>query len=398
MRWIPRQRFETTTALVMSTFWSSETAVLMTFAVIVGIGAALGTVAFIWLIAFFHGAFFDGGAQVFAFMGAAYVILLPMLGGLLVGPLVHFVAPEAKGHGVPEVMTAIATRGGKIRPIVVLAKALGSAITIGSGGSVGREGPIVQIGAALGSNIGQFFKLNDRRIITLVAAGAAAGIAATFNAPIAGVIFSLEVILGDFGIQMFTSIVVAAVTASALSRALLGDFPAFVVPAYSLVSPWELVLYLGLGVVAGLVALFFVKTLYWFENTFDEWRFPPYLKPVVGGLALGVLGYFVPQVFGTGFETVGQTLNGNLALTLLVVLIFAKVLATSLTLDPARRAASLRRRCLSGQCWGARMEISPTSCFRRLRRRAAHMRWWEWQPSLRVPHARRLRQSLFCSK
>lgn len=305
---------------------------MMSFAVVVGIGAALGTIIFVRLILIFYDLFFVRGAEVFWFLGSAYVIVLPMLGGLLVGPLVYFVAPEAKGHGVPEVITAIATRGGRIRPIVVLVKALGSAITIGSGGSVGREGPIVQIGAALGSSIGQFFKMNERRIINLLAAGAAAGIAATFNAPIAGVIFSLEVILGDFGIQAFTAIVIAAVTASVVSRAVLGDFPAFPVPTYTLKSPWELLLYLGLGIVAGLVAMLFVKTLYWFEDTFDAWHFPPYLKPAVGGLMLGVVGFFLPQVFGTGFETIAATLNGNLALGLMFVLIFAKILATSLTL------------------------------------------------------------------
>lgn len=248
------------------------------------------------------------------------------------GPLVHFIAPEAKGHGVPEVLTAIATRGGRIRPVVVLVKALGSAITIGSGGSVGREGPIVQIGAALGSTIGQAFKLNERRIITLVASGAAAGIAATFNAPIAGVMFAIEVILGDIGIRYLSTMVISAVTASVISRAVLGDFPAFTVPAYTLNNPWELVLYLGLGIVCGLGAMLFVRTLYFMEDVFDHWKFPPYLKPAVGGLGLGVLGFFVPQVFGTGFDTIGNVLTGKIGLTLLVILIFGKILATTLTL------------------------------------------------------------------
>ena len=313
-------------------FRSSETTVMMTFAVIVGIAAGLGTIVFVEMIRFFNNLFFSGGASILGFMGGVYVILLPIIGGLLVGPIVHFVAPEAKGHGVPEVLTAIATKGGKIRPIVVLAKALGSAITIGSGGSVGREGPIVQIGAASGSTLGQFFKLNERRVINLVAAGAAGGIAATFNAPIAGVIFALEVILGDFAIQTFSGIVVSAVTASVVSRAVLGDSPAFAVPAYALKSPWELVLYLGLGVASGLGAMAFVKTLYFMEDLFDQWNFPPYLKPAIGGLGLGIVGYFVPQVFGTGFDTIEKTLNGNLGLSLLILLIFGKILATTLTL------------------------------------------------------------------
>ncbi len=313
-------------------FWASETAVMVTLAVLVGVGAGLGTIAFVRLIAFFHGLFFGHGARVLSFLGPAYVVLLPALGGLLVGPLVHFVAPEAKGHGVPEVLTAVHTRGGRIRPVVVLAKAIGSSITIGSGGSVGREGPIVQIGSALGSTIGQFFRLSERRVINLVASGAAGGIAATFNAPIAGVMFALEVILGDFGVQTFSTIVISAVTASVVARVALGDSPAFAVPAYTLRSPWELLLYLGLGLMAGLGALVFVKTLYFFEDVFDGWRLPPYLKPAVGGIGVGALGLLVPQVFGTGFEAIEEALTGRLGLSLLVILILAKILATSLTL------------------------------------------------------------------
>ena len=323
--------FNSRTMAIMGRFWSSETLVMVTLSVIVGAGAGLGTIIFIRMITFFNNLFFGKG-QLLGLPGRTYVILLPVLGGLIVGPLVHFIAPEAKGHGVPEVLTAIATRGGRIRPVVVLVKALGSAITIGSGGSVGREGPIVQIGAALGSTIGQAFKLNERRIITLVASGAAAGIAATFNAPIAGVMFAIEVILGDIGIRYLSTMVISAVTASVISRAVLGDFPAFTVPAYTLNNPWELVLYLGLGIVCGLGAMLFVRTLYFMEDVFDHWKFPPYLKPAVGGLGLGVLGFFLPQVFGTGFDTIGNVLTGKIGLTLLVILIFGKILATTLTL------------------------------------------------------------------
>ena len=312
-------------------FWSSETFVMVMFAIVVGVGAGLGTVVFVRMIAFFNNLFFGGG-KLLGLPGTTYVILLPILGGLIVGPLVYFIAPEAKGHGVPEVLTAIATKGGRIRPVVVLVKALGSAITIGSGGSVGREGPIVQIGAALGSTIGQVFKLSERRVINLVASGAAGGIAATFNAPIAGVMFALEVILGDFGFQNLTTMVVSAVTASIVSRAVLGDKPAFTVPAYSLNSPWELLLYLGLGIVAGFGAIAFVKALYFMEDVFDKWKFPHYLKPAVGGLGLGILGYFVPRVFGTGFDTISNTLMGQIGLGLLILLIVGKILATTLTL------------------------------------------------------------------
>ena len=313
-------------------FWSSRTMVMMSLSVMVGVGAGLGTIVFVQLIALFKALFFGGGAAAFGFLGDAYVILLPAIGGLVVGPLVHFIAPEAKGHGVPEVLTAILTRGGRIRPIVVAAKAIGSAITIGSGGSVGREGPIVQIGSTIGSTIGQVLKLSEQRTINLVAAGAAGGIAATFNAPIAGVMFALEVLLRDFEVRTLSTVVVSAVTASVISRVALGDAPAFVVPAYTLKSPSELVLYLGLGVVAAVGALAFMKTLYFLEDAFDHWSFPPYLNPVVGGLAVGVLGFFVPQVFGTGFETIEQAMRAQMGLALLLLLVLAKILATSLSL------------------------------------------------------------------
>jgi len=320
------------TLSIMSRFWSSETLVMVTFAILVGIGAGLGTIVFIRMIAFFNQLFFGEG-KLLGLPAGTYVILLPVIGGLIVGPLTHFIAPEAKGHGVPEVLTAIAVKGGKIRPVVVLVKALGSAITIGSGGAVGREGPIIQIGAALGSTFGQIFKFSETRIITLVAAGAAAGIAATFNAPIAGVMFAIEVILGDFGIKNLSTMVISAVTASAISRAVLGENPAFTVPAYRLNSPWELLLYLGLGIVAGLAAMAFVKALYFMEDVFEHWRqLPPYLKPAVGGLGLGILGYFVPRVFGTGFDTISSVLMNQVGLSMLILLIFGKILATVLTL------------------------------------------------------------------
>ncbi|GAB4254607.1 MAG: chloride channel protein [Thermoleophilia bacterium] len=297
-----------------------------------GSGAGIGAVLFIRLIELFHYLFFIRGGQALGFMGHWYVVVLPVVGGLVVGPLVHFLAPEAKGHGVPEVMTAMETRGGRIRPVVILIKALGSAISIGAGGSVGREGPIVQIGAAIGSVVGQRFKLSRSRILALVGSGAAAGIAATFNAPIAGVMFALEVLLGEYTVQAFSTMVFASVSASVVSRLFLGDHPAFTVPAYSLVSSWELPMYLGLGVVGALGAGLFVRVLYFAEDTFDGWAFPPYLKPPVAGIALGVLGYLLPQIFGIGFGVVEDALNGSLAFGLLVLLVFAKVAATSLTL------------------------------------------------------------------
>ena len=193
-------------------FWSSNVAGTAILAAVVGAITGLGAVGFIELIELCKRLFFNGGAEAFSALGKWYIVVLPVLGGIIVGPLVHFLAPEAKGHGVPEVMTAMETRGGRIRPRVALVKTVASAVTIGSGGAAGREGPIVQIGAAIGSGIGQLLKISRPRLLALVGAGAAGGIAATFNAPIAGLMFTLEVLVGEFSVAAVSSMVFAAVS------------------------------------------------------------------------------------------------------------------------------------------------------------------------------------------
>ncbi len=312
--------------------YSSRLAVPLLVAALLGIATGFVTVGFIRGIEFSTELFFGRGEQALGFMGRYWIILIPALGGLVVGLLVTFLAPEAKGHGVPEVMVAIALRGGKIRPIVVLVKAIASAIAIGSGSSVGREGPIVQVGSALGSSTGQALKLNTSRIRNLIACGAAAGISAVFNAPIAGVMFSLEVILRDFGARALSTVVVSAVSASIISRIYLGDSPAFVAPVYSLWHPFEIFLYLGLGILSAFTALLYIFVLDRSETLFDGWKFPEWLKPAVGGLLIGLIGFFFPQIFGTGLQTIEAALHGNLALNVLFLLIFLKIFATSISL------------------------------------------------------------------
>ena len=311
----------------------SETQVLVASGLAVGIGAGLGAVVFRYLINQFTFLFFQVLEPALAtFLGSYAVILIPALGGLLFGPLIYFFAREAKGHGVPEVMLAVALQGGRIRPAVAVVKSLASAICIGAGGSVGREGPIVQIGSALGSSLGQALRMSDDRIRTLVACGAAGGIAATFNAPIAGVFFALEIILGEFTTRAFGVVVIASVTASVIGRTVFGNVPAFPVPSYQLVSIGEFGLYALLGVLATLIGLAFTRTLYWFEDRFDALPMKEWLKPVPGGLLLGVIGLALPQVFGVGYPAMEQALSGNYAVDLLLVLVVAKILAVSLTL------------------------------------------------------------------
>jgi CIC family chloride channel protein len=326
----------------------SETTALIGMAIVVGAGTGLGAVLFIRLIALLQNLFFVQGAAALGFLGPGLLILIPAVGGLLAGPIISFFAKEAKGHGVPEVMQAIALRGGRIRPRVVVAKIAASALCIGSGGSVGREGPIVQVGAALGSTVGQWLQFSETRIRNLVACGAAAGIAATFNAPIAGVVFAMEIILGELRIGDLGNVVISAVTASTISRIFLGDFPAFSIPFYSMRTPWELFFYIILGILAAVTAVGFIRLLYGFEDFFDALRIPDAVKPAIGGALLGglALGYplilglpgsfqagaALPEIFGTGFTTIEQALLGNLPFTLLLALVFLKPLATSLTL------------------------------------------------------------------
>jgi chloride channel protein, CIC family len=310
-----------------------ETQVLLLSGLVVGIGAGLGAVVFRELISGFTFLFFGViRPSLSTLLGPYAIILIPAIGGLIFGPMIYFFAREAKGHGVPEVMLAVAQKGGRIRPIVAAIKSLASAICIGSGGSVGREGPIVQIGSALGSTWGQLFHMSEARIRTLVACGAAGGIAATFNAPIAGVFFALEIILGEFSTRSFGIVVIASVTASLIGRAAFGNVPAFPLPAYQILHLTEFPFYVLLGILGALAGVAFTRTLYWFEDRFDAIKMLEYLKPVPGGLLLGALGFFLPQVFGVGYPAMSAALAGKYALGLLVLLVFAKILAVSLTI------------------------------------------------------------------
>jgi CIC family chloride channel protein len=313
----------------------SEHTIMAVLAVIVGLAGGFGAVGFRYLISFFQTIAYGGENDLLELvinLPWYYRVMIPALGGLIVGPLVYFLAREAKGHGVPEVMEAVALRGGVIRKRVVVVKSLASAISISTGGSVGREGPIVQIGSAIGSALGQFMKVSADRMRTLVGCGAAAGISATFNAPIAGSMFALEVILGEFGLATFSPIVIASVVATAVSRAFLGDTPAFIVPAYELVSAWELPMYLVLGLFCAVVGVTFTKTLYRIEDLFDNFKFPEYLKGIIGGLILGAGALLFPQILGVGYGAIDQALMQKLSWWLLLVLVLAKILATSITI------------------------------------------------------------------
>jgi chloride channel protein, CIC family len=318
---------------------------LFPVAVLVGAGAGLGAVAFRYLIGFFtwlatgHEQFGQAGyagSSHLPWLGLGFFVLIPVIGGIVYGPLIYRYAREARGHGVPEVMVAVAENGGRIRPQVSVVKAVASAVCIGTGGSVGREGPIVQIGSALASTFGQWTKMPENRMRILVACGAAGGIAATFNAPITGVFFGVEIILREFSVDAMFTVMLSAMVADAVAIPFLGNhafltgFPSGI----ALVHPRNYLLVAVLAVIAGLIGLAFKAVLYKSEDLWDLWWTgrPEWARPAVGGVALGLLLLALPQMYGVGYPVMYKAVAGDYVLWFLLVLAAGKMLACSLTL------------------------------------------------------------------
>ncbi|HWP81020.1 MAG TPA: chloride channel protein [Bacteroidota bacterium] len=261
------------------------------------------------------------------------VMFYPALGGLLVGIVTLYASPETKGHGVPEVIKAVIARGGYMKSSLVFTKTITSALSIGSGGGAGREGPIVQIGASVGSAVGQFFKLSSEQLRTLVACGAAGGIAAIFNAPLGGVMFALEIIIGEFSVRTFSPIVVSAVLATAVSRSILGDHPTFVATNYALVSNYELAFYLALGMMTGVVAVWFTRTMFWIEDWFKTAkRIPRVFLPAFGGLGVGLILIWLPFIAGFSYDINNQAILGQANVLVLIAVFLLKPVSVGLTL------------------------------------------------------------------
>ena len=314
-------------------------------ALLIGAGSGLGAVAFRYLISFFtwlatgHSQFgqwgYAGSAHL-PWLGLAFFVVIPAAGGLVYGPLIYRYAREARGHGLPEVMIAVADSGGRIRPQVSAVKAVASAVCIGTGGSVGREGPIVQIGSALASGLGQWVRMPETRLRILVACGAAGGIAATFNAPITGVFFGVEIILREFSIDALFTVMVAAMIADLTAEPFLGSAPFLsgFPTGIALHDSRNYLLVAGLAVIAALMGLVFKAILYKTEDLCDRaWKGrPEWARPAVGGLALGLLLLAIPQMYGVGYPVMYKATAGQYALWFLIVLAFAKIAACSLTI------------------------------------------------------------------
>jgi len=343
-------------------------------AVAVGIVTGIGAFLFRELIGLVHNLFFlqsfsfayDSSLFTPANPWGAWVILVPAAGAIGVTFIIANFAPEAKGHGVPEVMDAIYYNGGRIRPIVAVAKSLASALAIGSGAAVGREGPIIQIGSALGSTLGQLIRMPAAQRITLVAAGAGAGIAATFNTPIGGVMFAIELMLPEVSVNTFLPVAAATGTATFIGRLVFGPQPAFSVPpidalplSHPALALATLALYVLLGAICGVAAALFIRALHFAEDVFE--KVPGrYTRHVFGMLLVGALIYGLHQSFGhyfvegVGYSTIQSVLNGWGATAWLLGLLFvAKLFATSTSLGAGSSGGIFSPSLFMGSTLGA---------------------------------------------
>ncbi len=311
----------------------SETVVMFALAIVVGVTTGAGVWLFKQMIELANRFFFGiiGGAL--SPLGGWTVLLLPALGGLIAGVLMYRFVGEERHHGVAGIMEAVALAGGRLRYRRIPIKTVAASISIGAGASVGPEDPSVQIGANLGSFFGQVLRQSDDRTRTLVAAGAAGAISAAFNAPIAGIFFALELIIGELSGGLFGSVALAAVIAAVFTQALSGAEPAFHVPAYQFNSPLELPLYLILGVLAGVVAALYIRAIYQAHDLFHALKAPRWVKPAIAGVIVGTVGIFLPQIFGVGYSTIEQILNGQtFSLGLLLALLVAKLILTPVSI------------------------------------------------------------------
>jgi len=325
---------------------------MMIMAIAVGAVAGVGAWAFRMLIGFVHNVLFLG-QFVFSYDANVHtplspwgvgVVLVPVAGALVVAWLVKNFAPEAKGHGVPEVMDAIYYNQGRIRPRVAVIKSLASAVSIGSGGSVGREGPIVQIGSAFGSTLGLLIPMRTSDRVTLIAAGAGAGIAATFNAPLGGIVFALELLLVSINARNLLLATTAIVVATRISHLLLGTEPSFYIPAletpdFQLARPWGLAVFFVLGALMGLLSVAFIRGLYWMEDVFEAMPGNYYTRHAMGMLCVGVMMLLLARhaghyyIEGVGYATIMELLRGSLNSPWFLLLLAAlKLLATCLSL------------------------------------------------------------------
>ena len=324
-----------------------------------GIGILAGLIAYLLYnliglltnVAFYGRFVFSFGSPRFNHLGL-WVIPIPVIGGLIVGIMAKYGTPKIKGHGIPEAMEAVLVNRSRIQPRVAILKPLSAAIAIGAGGPFGAEGPIIQTGGAVGSLVGQVLHTTASERKVLLACGAAAGMSATFNTPIAGVILAIELLLFEFKARSFIPLVIASTLATAVHMQLLGAGPMFKVTPMDFGIPRALPFYLLLGVICGLAAVGFSKLLYWTEDQFDKLPIDELWWPAIGALGLGIIGYFVPRVLGVGYDTIGDILNASLAWKMLLVVMLAKAVALVISLGSGTSGGLLAPMFMSSAALG----------------------------------------------
>ena len=340
-----------------------ENTLLLGFAVAIGVAVGLSVLVFYWLIDLVQGGALTAVGRFTGLSSLAIVIVV--LGGLgLSRLLVYYGTGDSDGENISDVMLAVAKRRSTIHSRPVLLKTLASALAIGTGGSVGAEGPVAVVGSALGSKMGRFFRSGPERLRLLVACGAAAGISAAFNAPIAGVFFSLEKVIGSFGVRAFPPVLVASVIAAAISRAAFGDSPVIEIPTeYGMGGAGELVLYAMLGVAAGVVSVFYTRSVYGTRDLLDRFKWG-WLAVIVGALVVGLFDIvFKADLWGRGHETLSIEIIGARTGTFLIALAFAKVLVTGATLAVTRAGGVFTPALFIGATLGGGLAVSASSLF-----------------------------------
>lgn len=357
----------------ISKFAFSQETYLLIIGGITGFLAGIGAIVFHEAINFIKDIFFDLPGRFFGEESLLvindwkiYILIafIPAVGGLLVGLLAHYFEKGEKGEGIPNVIDAVASKGGIIKGNVAVKKIIGSALSIGTGGAGGREGPIVQIGASIASAFGQLLHLSPNRLKIIVGCGAAAGLSAAFNAPLGGALFAMEIILRTFRAQTFSPIIIASVIATALSRSYLGNEPAFEIPTYELLNNIEFGFYIILGFLAGLTSVYFVKVFYSIEGFFGRLkRIPPYLKPALGGLMVGIIGVFLPGVFGFSYVSIDNVLDTRLTLLVVTLLLFLKPIATATTIGSGGNGGTFAPSLFTGAMLGGAFGIIINNVF-----------------------------------
>ena len=318
-------------------FGRNDQVVLSALAVVIGGAAGGAAIVFRQAIAFIQWIFYGDGSQGLATAAAALdwwlVLLTPALGGLLVGLLVHWVMPERRPQGVADVIETSALFGGRMSLRTGIKAAAVSAASLGVGASAGREGPMVHLGASLGSWLARQLHLGRRLSRTLLGCGVAAAVAASFNAPIAGVFFALEVVIGHYALSAFAPIVISGVTGTLVSRAYYGDFPAFILPQeHVITSVLEFPAFALLGIVSAVAAIVFMRSTMFAEQVAKKLPIRPWLRPALAGLAVGAIAIFYPEVLGVGYQATDEALRESYTLTVLLALIVAKTAATAISL------------------------------------------------------------------